>query len=204
MWYEKEETKETADPKYEKESNKETEQKFKKESTKKPTQNHKATDDIDYSGWQIVCLFIAVPCIILGIALIYFGYNEIVSHHQCTAQTTGVITDYYVTHTDANGKYRMKGRYIISYTYEANDSKYTRAFSGVSSYAQLNKEIDVRYDPDDPENSYVKGYEETGDWILFIWGIIWTLIWLIIAYVLIRSYLKDKAEKKKKDQLSLT
>lgn len=178
--------------------------KSKKESTKKPTQNHKAADDVDYSGWQIVCLFIAVPCIILGIALIYFGYNDIVSHHQCTAQTTGVITDYYVTHTDANGKHRMKGRYIISYTYEANDSKYTRAFSGVSSYAQLNKEINVRYDPDDPEHSYVKGYEETGDWLLFIWGIIWTLIWLIIAYVLIRSYLKDKAEKKKKDQLSLT
>ena len=176
----------------------------KKESTKKPTQNHKAADDVDYSGWQFVCLFIAVPCIILGIALIYLGYNDIVSHHQCTAQTTGVITDYQFTHTDANGKYRMKGRYIISYTYEANDSKYTRAFSGVSSYAQLNKEIDVRYDPDDPEHSYVKGYEETGDWLLFIWGIIWTLIWLIIAYVLIRSYLKDKADKKKKDQLSLT
>ena len=204
MRYEKEETKETADPKYEKESNKETEQKVKKESTKKPTQNHKAADDVDYSGWQIVCLFIAVPCIILGIALIYFGYNDIVSHHQCTAQTTGVITDYQFTHTDANGKYRMKGRYIISYNYEANDRKCTREFCGVSSYAQLNKEIEVRYDPDDPEHSYVKGYEETGDWLLFIWGIIWTLIWLIIAYVLIRSYLKDKVEKKKKYQLSLT
>lgn len=141
----------------------------------------------------IVALIACLPLFILGLTLIYIGSN--IDKRPCTAVTQGVVTDTAKSSASHGVKY-----YRNTYTYEADGREFTGEFT-VSDLDHFRyKDVTVYYDPDDPENSYVKedaDTETTADTLFVIFGIGWVGVYLVLTCFILSVDREARAGQKK-------
>lgn len=133
---------------------------------------------------EIIALLACVPFFLLGVALIIIGIKEISSTVPCTAEISGKIISVSTTHTLKNGEQTRKSRNKVTYSYVLDDKELTDYFVTAKSVAAY-KNIKIRYNPDNPEQKYVKGYDDAGNVLILIWGIIWDGFFILIGWFII-------------------
>ena len=146
---------------------------------------------------MIIALIACVPLLILGIVLIYIGLD--LDKKPCTATTQGVVTEINKTHGSHGISY-----YSVTYTFEVNGKEFTSKFTQSDTTRIVSiegKGVTVCYDPDAPDNSYVKEddeAEETGDRLLVGVGIMWIIFYLLLTWFIFSFHkeLKDSQNKK--------
>ena len=79
-------------------------------------------------------------------------------------------------------------------SYEHNGITYTDNIES-ANIIKKGQDLTIRYNPDDPKENYVKGYESYDKVILIIVGTIWDAFLLLIVYCILIS-IKDKKCKK--------
>ncbi|MBQ5331196.1 MAG: DUF3592 domain-containing protein [Oscillospiraceae bacterium] len=147
---------------------------------------------------MILGLVFCAAFLVFGSAMIFVSSELITDKMPCTAETTGTVTNVYVkskTAYDSKHRRYLQSTYTTDYTYELNGKTLNDTFR-TSKYIYKGKIIRIRYDPDDPDHKYIKGYDDAGDLIPLIFGIVWDALFLFIIYAIIVS-IKYETDKKK-------
>lgn len=114
--------------------------------------------------WYLAFFVVPVIIIIIGIVLVY-GSSK--NKEVCTAHTTGYLLDYDWVYDSDNSSYRYYG----IYKYEVNGKTYTlRHSTGHTSKRQVDDEIPIMYNPNNPKQVYEKGVSFTG-YAFIVFGI---------------------------------
>ena len=169
--------------------------KRKKRKRSAPEKSKQRSSGKSYIMGEIIALLACVPFLLMGVALIFIGKDEISSTLPCTAETKGVINDVSRTHTFRNGNHSRKYKYKATYSYEIDGIECTDYFV-TAKWVHSGKKIRIRYDPDDPENKYVKGYDDAGNVLMLIVGIVWDAIFLLLVWFIIVMFRDARAGKK--------
>ncbi len=147
---------------------------------------------------EIIALLACVPFLLFGLALIFAGIKVVLDARPCTAETQGVVSSVSKTHTNKNGTHSRIAMYKATYSYELNGEELTDYFV-TGKYMYRGKKITICYDPDDPEHKYVDWYENAGDVLIIIMGIVWEGFILLIVFCIINASRKKQVSKEKRD-----
>lgn len=148
----------------------------------------------------IIGILACIPFLLFGAALIGVSISEFSFTSPCTAETTGTVKD---VSKEKEIKRDSRGRWHIQYTYTAH---YTYEIDGetvddtlvTSKRIKDGQTVRIRYVPDDPEHKYVKGYDDAGNLLPMVVGIVWDAFFLLIIYAIIVS-LRHKLSEKNTD-----
>ena len=132
---------------------------------------------------------------LLGFAFICAGIREIAFTYRCSAEAPGLITDVTIKNEYKPGKRSKKPQYWATYSYEYDDTASTDVFV-TAKIVRSGKRITIRYNPDDPDQKYVKGYDDAGNVLCVIVGIVWVGFFALIAYCAIVLHLREQAAAK--------
>ena len=147
---------------------------------------------------NIIGLLVCVPFLIFGIAMIGVSVKELSFTASCKAETTGTVDsvscEREIERMSSNHRHYIKSTYTAQYTYEL-DGKLFNDTLITSKRVKEGQVINIRYDPEHPETKYVKGYDDAGDLLPMIFGIVWDGVFLFIMYCLIIT-LREKLSKR--------
>ena len=137
---------------------------------------------------------------LLGFAFIAAGIQEIAFTCRCSAEAPGLITDVTIKNESKFGKRSKKPQHWVTYSYEIGDMGYTDVFVTAKTFTAkplaAGQRITIRYNPDNPGEKYVKGYDDAGNVFCVIVGIVWVGFFALIAYCAIVLHLREQAAKK--------
>ena len=141
------------------------------------------TDPVKIRRFMLIFGLVFIIGGVAAIALgIWSGLGTKEKNDKCSATTTAVVTDY-ETYTVYHGRktnahsHRVDTNYSLVYEFEVNGEKYMGGDRDVGSNQKpypVGTNIQIHYDPKDPENSYfydtsnIKMYAGIGVGVLFI------------------------------------
>ena len=149
-----------------------------------------------------------LPILLFGVSLIAMSVNEISYSKYYTAETTGTIGDTVTVEKNIahGGKYDMPiavDFYCADYTYEVDGETYTDSLEASGIYTWIRKikpgqSITIRYNPDDPDEHYVKGYADDVVQASFslILGVLFTGLYLLILVLGVMGAIKRRKREK--------
>ena len=81
--------------------------------------------------------------------------------------------------------------YTADWTYVVNGEKVVEEVK-VSKEIKKGQRVKIRYNPDDPSEKYIVGYDDSGVLILLIFGLVWSGFILLIMFALINALIYRK------------
>lgn len=141
-------------------------------------------------------------------SFIAISVNGISYSKYYTAETTGTIGDTVTVEKNIahGGKYDMPiavDFYCADYTYEVDGETYTDSLEASGIYTWIRKikpgqSITIRYNPDDPDEHYVKGYDDdvVQASFLLIVGVLFTGLYLLIIVLGVMGAIKRRKREK--------
>ncbi len=99
----------------------------------------------------VVPVCVLVIAIVIGAVWYYLDYNKYSDYQQ----TTGIVTDYKVTHGARSKAGGIKEYHHFYYSYSVSDKDYSgyEKFTGSSNETGIGSEVPVWYNPDNPSES---------------------------------------------------
>ena len=151
------------------------------------------SNDVQLSAkGMIIALIACMPLLILGLALIFAGLN--LGNKACTAETKGIVTEHSRTYASGGKTY-----YRNTYTYKVDGKNLTGEFINSDIGVSPNMIVTVCYDPNDPENSYVKKYQDQNVHVgIILVGVLWISIYLVLTYFVLILRRNDRARQNQK------
>lgn len=153
----------------------------------------------------IIGVVACVPFLLFGLAFIAFGSNEIIEILPCTAEVEGRVN-----HVSMVSEKKWSNRrgyhtvysYTAHYSYELNNETITDVlYTGLK--IEKGQIITIKYDPNHPDNKYVKKYSGTSGFSLIsVFGIVWSALFVFIIYAIIinAKYALTKIEEDEKNR----
>lgn len=158
---------------------------------------------------RLVVIIIGITMLITGIRMLVMGVDAYIQplHHTNWVTSTANITD--ISESVIKGSHkdrRIRINYSMTYEYEVNGTHYTGEFGPLANSIAVGKSIQIKYDPDAPENSTGFLSPSSSDLVFAIAGLILAVVGFFISGVfgLIRRLIgKDRSdEKEAKDGMS--
>ena len=143
-------------------------------------------------GWGVATLLI-------GIFMFYMGANTYIQSYK---QTDWVFGSAYITDISELNRSKV-GRgginYSMTYEYEVDGTHYTGEFGPLANFIAVGKSIQIKYDPDAPENSTGFLSPSSSDLVFAIAGLILAVVGFFLSGIfgLIRRLIgKDHSDGK--------
>ncbi|MCR4761433.1 MAG: DUF3592 domain-containing protein [Oscillospiraceae bacterium] len=137
---------------------------------------------------------------LLGFAFIWVGIQQIAFTCRCSAEAPGLITEVTRKQEYQSGKRSKTLQYWATYSYEIGATGNTDVLVTAKRFTAkplaAGQRITIRYNPDNPGEKYVKGYDDAGNVFCVIVGIVWVGFFALIAYCAIVLHLREQAAKK--------
>jgi len=157
-------------------------------------------NNVEHTIKNTICLLVCcVPFLLFGVAMIYVSIiTEISYTSSCTTETEAIVdkvsVDKEIARMSSNRKRYIKSTYMAHYTYELQGELFNDTLI-TSKSINNGQTIKIRYNPDHPESKYVKGYDDAGNLIPMIFGIIWDGLFLFIMCCIIISCKRKLSQK---------
>ena len=140
--------------------------KRKKKNRNKQVVNNQNRNEVDSSKKSIkgyvIGIIACLPFLAFGVAFI-FAYFSI----------------------DSSMNYKAKCTYVVNGKEVVENIKLSKKISE-------GQRVRIRYNPKNPEEKYIVGYEDTGNIILLIFGIVWSALILFIIFALVNGLIYRK------------
>lgn len=144
--------------------------------------------DLFLINWRCSFCFMGIICIALS-AYLKYKANKLMS--KCTSSCTGVLNEIcekLKSDRDTDGYTRKRIFYFPIYEFEVNGKKYKiRDTTGNISQEnfEIGKNVEIKYNPENPEECYKKGDIFSKIWLVFlIAGILSIIDGLGIGYLI--------------------
>ena len=164
--------------------------KRRRQTANKPPKRTAGSNDVQLSAkGMVIALIACLPLLILGLALIFGGLN--LGNKACTAETKGVVTEHSRTYASGGTTY-----YRNTYIYKVDGKDLTGEFIKSDISVSKNMIVTVCYNPDDPEKSYVKKYEDQNVHVgIVLVGVLWLGIYLVLTYFVLILRRNERAKQ---------
>jgi len=141
----------------------------------------------------VIGIIACLPFLAFGIALIGANIHISSSMKSCTEETTGIIGEVSVSKKmrRATKFWYIHRTYTADCTYVVNGEKVVEEVK-VSKEIKKGQRVKIRYNPDDPSEKYIVGYDDSGVLILLIFGLVWSGFILLIMFALINALIYRK------------
>lgn len=150
---------------------------------------------ISIKGYIAVILFFSI-FFLFGLAFIRVSIVENSFIKPCTSETMGTIGK--VSHSSKRKRgsrhWYTLHRYEAYYTYEIQGEILEDKIV-TSKKIKEGQTIVIRYNSDNPNEKYVKGYDDAGNLFILIIGIFWSVFSLCVMGIMIREIIRIKTEK---------
>ena len=105
---------------------------------------------------RLVVIIIGITMLITGIRMLVMGVDAYIQplHHTDWVTSNANITD--ISESVIKGSHkdrRIRINYSMTYEYEVNGTHYTGEFGPLANSVTVGKSIQIKFDPDAPENS---------------------------------------------------
>ena len=158
---------------------------------------------------RLVVIIIGITMMITGIRMLVIGVDAYVQplHHTDWVTGNANITDVSESVMKGSRKDRRSSiNYWMTYEYEVDGTHYTGEYGPLANSIAVGKVIEIKYDPNAPENSTGVLAPSSSDLVFAIAGLILAVVGFFISGVfgLIRRLIgKDRSdEKEAKDGMS--
>lgn len=158
---------------------------------------------------RLVVIIIGITMLITGIRMLVIGVDAYVQplHHTDWVTGSANITD--ISESVIKGSHkdrRIRINYSMTYEYEVNGTHYTGEFGPLANSIAVGKSIQIKYDPNAPENSTGVLAPSSSDLVFAIAGLILAVVGFFLSGIfgLIRRLIgKDHSDgKEEKDGIS--
>ena len=171
--------------------------KRKKKNRNKQVVNNQNRNEVDSSKKSIkgyvIGIIACLPFLAFGVAFIFAYFSIDSSMKSCTEETVGVVGK--VTKSKsmkrASRFWYIQRNYKAKCTYVVNGKKVVENIK-LSKKISEGQRVRIRYNPKNPEEKYIVGYEDTGNIILLIFGIVWSALILFIIFALVNGLIYRK------------
>lgn len=158
---------------------------------------------------RLVVIIIGITMLITGIRMLVMGVDAYIQplHHTDWVTSNANITDVSESVIKGSRKDRRSSiNYWMTYEYEVDGTHYTGEYGPLANSIAVGKVIEIKYDPNAPENSTGVLAPSSSDLVFAIAGLILAVVGFFISGVfgLIRRLIgKDRSdEKEAKDGMS--
>ena len=141
----------------------------------------------------VIGLIVCLPFLIFGVAMVAAFFDIDSSLKSCTKETTGTVGTVSVKKQwkRASKFSYVQFTYTADCTYVANGEIVNDTIK-VSKKIKKGQKVKIRYNPKDPTNRYVVGYDDKGNIIVLIFGLVWTAFIALIMFALINGLIYRK------------
>lgn len=151
---------------------------------------------------RLVLIIIGITMMITGIRMLVIGVDAYIQplHHTDWVTGSANITD--ISESVIKGSHkdrRIRINYSMTYEYEVNGTHYTGEFGPLANSIAVGKSIQIKYDPDAPENSTGFLSPSSSDLVFAIAGLILAVVGFFLSGIfgLIRRLIgKDHSDGK--------